>query len=225
MPYQPGTSDGADPTVTRTDSPLPFPEFRGNVWGPYNSPGDRFQRMGTRDCLQDLFLNGDMGNLFGNPIIKPWINPQDIITDPTIGLYFPSFITVTFGNIDDATNPNIVNAMRILSNGYGALDVKATGDSGTLTHRFQEAGGQGPDINGVPGTIGYSATVTGGAWVDNNVVGGTGEFNDEIGIGSGAADKSTNITVEFSTAGGAPGDNSGTSPIVNRISWYDLGPQ
>ncbi len=126
--YQPGTSDGADPTIIRIDSPTPFPNFRGNVWGPYNSPGDRFQRIGLRDCLQDLYLNGDLANMFGTSIIKPWVNVECIPTDVTFGLYFPALTPVNFGNIEQATNINIVNAMRLIPNGYGDMSEGGASD-------------------------------------------------------------------------------------------------
>lgn len=226
MHYQPGTSDGANPTVASASSPIPFPEFRGNVWGPYNSPGDRFQKMGVRDLVQDLYLNGDLSNLFGTSIIKPHVRVEDIPSDPTFGLYFQAFIPVTFGNIQDTTNPNILNAMRVIPNGYGALNVTATGDGGTFTNIFQNAGGQGPDPEGVP-VDGYDPTGGGGAWVNNEVLdaAGTGEFTDEIGAGPGfAPDGTTTMTVEAADAD-YTGDETGVGDSINRrIAWYDLGP-
>jgi hypothetical protein len=218
--YQPGTSDGADPTVTRTDSPVPFPYYRGNVWGPYSSPGDRFQRMGTRDCLQDLYLNGDLNNLFGTNIIKPWVSVECIPTDVTFGIFFPAFIPVTFGNIEEATNPNITNAMRIVSNGFGALSITSLGNGVTFTNRFLNSGGQGPDISGPP-SDGYQAGGSGGAWVDNEVLDsvGTGVFGDEIASGINNASGTFSNSVDASS----PGNE--TNPITNRVAWYDFGVQ
>jgi hypothetical protein len=47
--YQPGTSDGANPSiVAAVDWPIAFPDFKGNVWGPYDTPGDRFQKFGLQ---------------------------------------------------------------------------------------------------------------------------------------------------------------------------------
>lgn len=225
MHYQPGTSDGADPTIVRADSPVPFPCFRGNVWGPYNSPGDRFQRMGVRDCLQDLYLNGDMANLFGSSIVKPGVGVRDIPTDSTFGLYFQAFIPVTFGNIQDSTNPNVLNAMRLTSNGYGAMTRTALGNSQTYTRIYMNAGGQGPSRDGLPVT-GYSAVGTGDAWVNNEVLdpAGTGEFRDEIAAGPGfAPDGVTTMTAEAADAD-YTGDEVGVGDAINRrTAWYDLG--
>ena len=179
--YQPGTTDNGNPTVASGDSPIPFPYFRGNVWGPYNSPGDRFQKLGLRDVLQDLFLNGDTRNLFGTNIIKPWVSVESLPLDNTFGIYFPAFIDVTFGSIDEATNPNITNAMRLIPNGYGAFDITTLGNGNTFTRIFQNAGGQGPNTFGVP--ISGLAVNGGSAWVNNGVLGGTGMFGDEIGVG------------------------------------------
>jgi len=221
MHYQPGTSDGADPTVASIDSPVPFPNFRGNVWGPYNAPGDRFQKMGLRDTIQDLFLNGDLGNLFGTSVIKPWVSARSIPSDTSFGINFPAFSFVTFGNILDSTNPNIVNAMRISSNGFGALAVDSLGDNETISDVFLNAGGQGPDPNGVP-IDGYSTTPGGGAWVETEVVdGGTGQFDDPIAAGNQFATTATEVTV-----GSADATNVGDDTAVRinrRTAWYDSG--
>ena len=220
MNYQPGTTDGADPTVVRADSPIPFPEFRGNVWGPYNSPGDRFQKLGLRDTIQDLHLNGDLSNLFGTSIIKPWVCIESIPLDITYGLDFTIFIPVTFGDIREVTNINILNAMRLSPNGFGALDIKSLGNGATFTTQYSSAGGQGPDQLGTP-VNGYSPTGTGAAWITTGVNGAAPTFTDEQGAGSSALTAS-NI-IEESNATTAVGDGSGTTPLTDRIAWYDLG--
>lgn len=225
MNYQPGTSDGADPTVARADSPLPFPEFRGNVWGPYNSPGDRFQKLGLRNTLQDLFLNGDLRNLLGKPPLKPWLTAECMALDPTFGIYFSWFTNITMGDLENITNYNILNAMRLVPNGYGAMDVQGLGDGDTLTHIFLNAGGLGPDTNGLP-VNGYSTTGGGGAWVNNEVLdpAGTGNFSDPLGVGPlNAPDAGgPNMTVEFSDTTYVGDD--GVNKINERVAWYDLGP-
>lgn len=230
MAYQPGTSDGADPTVADTDWPTPFPFFRGNVWGPYNAPGDRFQKLGLKDVVQDLYLNGDLANLFGTPIIKAELLPYNIPSDDTFGINFQALITVTFGNIDDSTNPNILNAMRIKPNGYGALSVRALGDGNVVSSVFLNSGGQGPDIYGVP-TDGYVAgssdvPQTGGAWVETEVISGGsgGEFTDELGAGPSFAPDGSVTQMVATTDASNPGDGSGTPDINRRVSYYDFGP-
>jgi len=226
MHYQPGTKDGADPTVTSVESPIPFPNFRGNVWGPYNSPGDRFQRLGLRDTLQDLYLNGDTNNIFGTSIIKEWVSIEYFPTDPTFGLYYASLIPLTFGSLRQATNTNITNAMRIVPNGYGALSVNALGGGETYTKSFLTSGGQGPDVNGVP-INGYSVSGGGGSWVDYEIIdGGTGQFGDELGAGTNYSPDSTatppTMKVENTDSNYIGND---TDPRINRrIAWYDLGP-
>jgi hypothetical protein len=221
MSYQPGTSDGADPTVTRTDSPVPFPYYRGNVWGPYSSPGDRFQRMGLRDTVQDLFLNGDLSNLFGVSIIKPWVTAKCISSDISYGINFPAFSFVTFGNILDSTNPNITNAMRLSSNGFGALSVNNLGNDSTYTEKFLNAGGQGPDPPGIP-IDGYSSTPGGGSWVTTEVIdGGTGQFDDAIAAGPQYANTATNTT--SSGADATYTGDDGTPKITRQTAWYDSG--
>ena len=82
MTYQPGTSDGANPTVPRPDSPIPFPNLE-EMFGDLIIHPDRFQKLGLRDTIQDLFLNGDLSNLFGTSIIKPWVPMQSIPLDIT----------------------------------------------------------------------------------------------------------------------------------------------
>jgi hypothetical protein len=221
MNYQPGTSDGADPTVTRTDSPVPFPYYRGNVWGPYGSPGDRFQRMGLRDTVQDLYLNGDLNNLFGVSIVKSWVNARCIPTDVSYGIDLTYFSYVTFGNVLDSTNPNITNAMRLSSNGFGALRVNNLGNDSTYTEKFLNAGGQGPDPHGEP-VDGYSTAPGGGSWVTTEVIdGGTGQFDDAIAAGPQYANTATNTTASGADAT-YTGDD-GTPKITRQTAWYDSG--
>ena len=131
LTYQPNSNaiytaanGSGPPNVAQADSPIPFPNFRGNVWGPYGSPGDRFQKMGLRDVVQDLYMNGDLDNLLGSPIIIPTVPVQAITQDGSFGLNFASLIPVTLGNIAQATNPNITNAMRIVANGFGAAVIR-----------------------------------------------------------------------------------------------------
>lgn len=136
MDYQPnqpriGKSVPIDLTVSTYDPitkvlgpmPVPFPSFRGNVWGPYGSPGDRFQTIGLQDTIEDLYLNGDLNNLEGNPILwTQW--------DPSIEPYsFEYFILaskkpnspVRFINFETSSNPNIKNAMRVqMAGGFGS---------------------------------------------------------------------------------------------------------
>lgn len=224
MAYQPGTRDGADPTVASVNSPIPFPNFRGNVWGPYNSPGDRFQKMGVRDTLQDLYLNGDTANIFGSPIVKPWVKVRDIPYDNTFGIYFQALIPLTFANHLDATNPNIVNAMRIRSNGYGALSVTQFGDDQTFTEIFLNAGGQGPDTAGLP-VSGLQNPGTGGAWVDNEVLDpvGGGVFGDEIAVGSQYVPTTGTMIVESSDATYVGDETVSADAINRRRAWSDRG--
>ena len=229
--YQPGTSDNTDPTVADpTDWPIPFPNFRGNVWGPYNSPGDRFQKMGLRDVLQDLYLNGDTRNVFGNNIIKPWVSVECIPSDSTFGIYFPAFTELTFGNVSKSTSPNIMNAMRVVPNGFGALDVQGLGNSATMTTGFLGSGGQGPDTNGVP-QEGYIATPGGGgAWVDGEVLDatGTGELGDEIATGPNFIPTQVvgleNMSTNYADASYIGTETTQAGTINRRIAYYDLGP-
>ncbi len=169
--YQPGTSDGQLCNVSILDSPVPFPNFLGNVWGPYSSPGDRFQKIGTRDTLQDLFLNGDLDNLHGMSVINDDLIPSQFMTDPSgnYGLNPSLFQPVTLGNIRFSTNPNIINAMRINPNGFGALTVSALGSGATSQYGYGNSGGIAPGING--------------NWVANTVLGGPFSFTDPQSVG------------------------------------------
>lgn len=104
--------------------PVPFPNFRGNVWGPYGRPGDRFQNKSLQLTVDELYLNGDLRNLEGNSIILPSYNPS---LEP---YSFEKFITtlkranniVRFRTFETASNPNIKNAMRVeYDGGFGAV--------------------------------------------------------------------------------------------------------
>lgn len=200
------SSTTGPPNVASADSPIPFPHFRGNVWGPYSSPGDRFQKLGLRDVVQDLYLNGDLNNLLGNPIIVSNVPPQALMLDPSFGLNFSALIPVTLGNISHTTNPNILNAMRIVANGFGASTVRAEGANNPgpvgpyYTNQYQSAGGIGPSSMGSPST--WSSTGVNGA----------GNIDDPIAQGPGGS-------------GPTPSNTTGTGANPDHIpSFYDLGP-
>jgi hypothetical protein len=194
--YQPGTNaayNGANPTgppnVVVADSPIPFPNFRGNVWGPYNYPGARFQKIGLRDVIQDLYLNGDLNNLHGAPVVISDVPVEGIPTHPQFGLNFGIFVPVTLGNINNATNSNILNAIRIFPNGFGAVNIRANGSGTVYTNIYQQAGGQGPAVDGPPN-----------AWVNNGVYGGAGTFADPIAQGPSGTNP-TPYTIDASVSG------------------------
>jgi hypothetical protein len=218
LTYQPDTNaiyDAANasgpPNVAWPDSPIPFPNFRGNVWGPYSSPGDRFQKLGLRDIVQDLYMNGDLNNLLGSPIIVTNVPAQAIPQDPSFGLNFSSLIPVTLGNVTQATNPNIVNAMRIVANGFGAAVIRAEGANNPgpvgpyYTSQYQNAGGIGPSTLGTPS-----------AWVNIGVYGGAGSFTDPIAQGP-AGPGLTPASADASSVG------TGAAPS-HLASFFDLGP-
>lgn len=137
MNYQPnqwrdGKSAPIDLSCSTYDSdsgflgpmPVPFPNFRGNVWGPYGRPGDRFQNKSLQLTVDELYLNGDLRNLEGNPLILPDYNPTE---EPYT---FERFIKtlkranniVRFRTFQSASNPNIRNAMRVeYDGGFGAV--------------------------------------------------------------------------------------------------------
>lgn len=121
--------------------PVPFPNYRGNVWGPYGRPGDRFQNVGLQQTIDELYLNGDLDNLEGNPIIFPEFDPS---REAYTLEYFVATLKrintpVRFNNFDTASNPNIRNSMRVqFDGGYGAIDVSISEQTVT---------------RGVPGTI------------------------------------------------------------------------
>lgn len=199
--YQPGTSDNADPRVANsTDWPIPFPNFIGNVYGPYDSPEGRFQKIGLRSTLQDLFLNGDTNNLLGNPIIKPSVPTKDLMNDGTFGLNYNAFQSIEFNNIAAASNLNILNAMRIVPNGFGALSVRALGSTnGYNVNKFQYSSGQGP------------SNITESTWKNHNIENSlTGTLNDPIAIGP-------------SNSNNVPANSDPNITIQNRTAWYDLG--
>ncbi len=178
------------PNVAQPDSPIPFPNFRGNVWGPYGSPGDRFQKMGLRDTVQDLYMNGDLYNLLGSPIIIPTVPTEALLQDPSFGLNFASLISVTLGNIEQATNPNIINAMRITANGFGAAVVRAEGSGTYYTSQYESAGGIGPSTQGTPS-----------AWVTTGVYGAAASFADPVAQGYASSINLTAATADATSVG------------------------
>jgi hypothetical protein len=212
--YQPGTSDGANPSVAQPDWPIAFPNFKGNVWGPYDSPGSRFQKSGLRDTLQDLFLNGDLDNLFGFPIIKPDLQIANIINDPDYGLNIKKCIdSVNFMNVSNSTNYNITNAMRIVQNGFGASVVTAQGSGNPYyTKTYQNSGGIGPSSFGTP--VAWSLT---GVY-------GPPNLDDPNAVGPLSWNLLTNGTIPQTAVGNLPpGYPAQTDEISHLISWYDLG--
>ena len=209
--YQPGTNGlynttngSGPPNVVQPDSPIPFPNFRGNVWGPYSSPGDRFQKLGLIEVVQDLYLNGDLNNLLGSSIVLSNVPTEGIPIDPYFGLNYSALISVNTGNVANSTNPNIMNAMRIVSNGFGAATVRANGSGLFYTNVYQDAGGQGPSDQGTPS-----------AWVNTGVYGGAGTFTDPIAQGPSG----TNLTPASADA-----SSVGTGPPGHLTSFFDLGP-
>jgi hypothetical protein len=198
--YNNGGAGSGPPNVVQLDSPVPFPSFRGNVWGPYDAPGDRFQRLGLRSTLQDLFLNGDLKNLNGLPIILPTVPTEEFQNDSLFGLNFASLNEVNLSNIGNSPNINIVNSMRIVPNGFGAETVRAKGNGTFYTNKYQSAGGLGP-------------STTSGGWVNTTVYGaGSGTFADPIAQGPAAS-------------GTDPANsNPATVVIGNRVSYVDSGP-
>lgn len=144
--------------------PTPFPNFRGNVWGPYGQPGDRFQNVSLQQTIDELYLNGDLENLEGNSIL--WSN-----WNPTIESYrFEYYVLqlrrintiVRFNTFETANNPNIRNAMRVrFDGGFGA--VSASVGENTISR-----GVPGPLlINGLPNTQydGAIHTVNPDVWI------------------------------------------------------------
>ncbi len=211
--YQPGTNTSLpeDPTIASTDSPVPFPDFRGNVCGPYNYPGCRFQKIGLVSVIQDLYLNGDLANLHGQPIILANVPTEAIPEHPSFGLNFLSLVEVNLGNYSTTTNINILNAMRIVPNGFGALTVRANGQGiAPYTSIYGQisglgAGGQGPSINGY------------GQWVNRGIYGTSGSLSDPIAQGP----LGSNITPPSSDAS-YPG--VGAIEINYNTAFYDSGP-
>lgn len=219
--YQPGTNSAyavahifsGNPTQVAADHPIAFPDFRGNVWGPYDAPGDRFQRLGLRDTIQDLFLNGDLNNLLGEPIIIPTIPVGGFIYDrvpQTFGLNFNSAINANLDNVQFSTNPNILNAMRIKANGFGAASIRANGFGNPLyTNVYNSISGFGA------GGIGPSNMGTPSAWVNHGIYGAGSSFSDPIAQGPSGP----NLTPATASA-----TDVGTGALPGyRASFYDLG--
>jgi hypothetical protein len=211
--YQPctNTTFPADPTIVGPDNPIAFPNFRGNVCGPYNYPGAPFQKLGICTLIQDLYLNGDLNNLFGNSVVLPDVPTEAIPDHSSFGLNFLSLIEVNLGNINTTTNLNILNAMRIMPNGFGAAVIRANGQGNAyytsvygLTSGLG-AGGQGPSDLGVPN-----------AWVNHGIYNATGTLNDPIAQGPLA----TNVTAQSADAS-YPG--VGLAEITNNTSFTDSG--
>jgi len=104
--------------------PVPFPTFRGNVWGPYGRPGDRFQNASLQATVDELYLNGDLDNLEGNSILYEQYDPvisEYTYEDYLLSLRRPRSI-VRFRNFETAENLNIKNAMRVqYDGGFGAI--------------------------------------------------------------------------------------------------------
>ena len=137
MNYQPnqwrnGKSAPIDMSVSTFDQdtgqlgpmPVPFPNFRGHVWGPYGRPGDRFQNKGLQTTVDELYMNGDTSNLEGNPIIWSSFNPSE--EEYTFEYFITSLKRsnniVRFQTLESASNPNIKNSMRVeFSGGFGAV--------------------------------------------------------------------------------------------------------
>jgi hypothetical protein len=129
--------------------PVPFPNFRGNVWGPYGRPGDRFQNKSLQLTIDELYLNGDLENLEGNPIIWQGYDPTK---EPYNFEYYISTIKrqssiIRFINFETASNPNIRNAMRVdYDGGFGAVAVEVGSNSSSR-------GSPGPIVvRGLPNT-------------------------------------------------------------------------
>lgn len=209
MNYQPGTSDSTNPSIASGDWLIEFPNFLGNVWGPYDSPGDRFQKLGLRDIIQDLFLNGDLDNINGEPIIKKNIKVSEIINDADYGININNFVKADMSNFGVSMNPNILNASRIIQNGFGASNVIATGSGGIYTTSYQSSGGIGPSNIGSPGT-----------WSTTGVYGAP-SISDPNAVGPLSYNLLTNGTVPQTTVSNLPANNSG---LTHRVSWYDVGP-
>lgn len=212
--YQPGTSDNANPSVAEPDWPIAFPNFKGNVWGPYDTPGDRFQKFGLRDTLQDLFLNGDLDNLFGIPIINPNIQTSNLINDINYGLSSKKCTeSLNFMNFSQSTNYNILNAMRLVQNGFGAVNITAQGQGNPYyTNVYQNSGGIGPSSFGSPA-----------AWSLSGVY-GLPNLNDPNAVGNLSWNLLTNGILPQTAVGNLPNNYPAQINTINhRIGWYDLG--
>jgi hypothetical protein len=214
MNYQPGTSDSSDPRTASVDSPVPFPNFKGNVWGPYDIPGDRFQRLGLRDTVQDLYLNGDLNNLSGSPIVKAHVATENIMIDPTLGINFKYIQPVDLSNVSNSTNPNILNAMRIVSNGFGATSIRSEGfGNPDYTNTYLSSGGIGPSALGAPS-----------AWSLTGIYGAP-DLSDPNAVGPNSNETSlSNGEIPQIAEGNDPaGYPAQTAEISHRIGWFDLG--
>jgi hypothetical protein len=115
--------------------PIPFPIFIGNYWGPYENPGDRFQNNGLRDTIDELYLNGDLKNMEGNPVIHKNYDPT--LEVYTYSMYYDTTINknVTFKNFEFSSNPNIKNAIRLNYEGSTFTDLGP--EKGELIHELE----------------------------------------------------------------------------------------
>jgi hypothetical protein len=119
---------------------------------------------------------------------------------------------VTLGNIAQATNPNITNAMRIVANGFGAAVIRAEGANNPgpvgpyFTSQYENAGGIGPSNLGTPS-----------AWVNTGVYGGAASFSDPVAQGYSSGVNLTPATADATSVG------TGAAPS-HIASFFDLGP-
>lgn len=131
-------------TGTYGPMPVPFPNFRGNRFGPYGRPGDAFQNNSLLATVDELYLNGDLDNLAGNPIIFENYNPTKnaySFEEFSLVLRSPND-AVRFQNFETASNPNIKNAMRVsYDGGFGAVFAY-------VGENTSEVGQPGPIITG-----------------------------------------------------------------------------
>lgn len=163
-PIELGLSTYDPDTGSLGPMPVPFPNFRGNVWGPYGRPGDRFQNKGLQATIDELYLNGDLDNLEGNSIIFPNYNPSD--SPYTFEFYILNLKRVNnivrFQSVEYSSNPNIKNSMRVeFDGGFGAVYAYV---------------GKNTTVRGEPGPI-----VTGGL-PNTQYDGGIHKFNHDIWI-------------------------------------------
>jgi len=217
--YQPATSDNADPRTSTVDWPIPFPNFNGNVYGPYDTPGAPFQKFGLLQTIQDLYLNGDLRNLYGDPIIKSNILAANLMDDSSFGINFNSLRTITTENVMYSTNKNITNSMKIVPNGFGTFIQIANGSGTFLSQRYQNGGGIGPNSLGSP--------PSGPSWTNNGLYetsnSGVGSYQDPIAAGPSYS-SSVNLVPSLANASLSGSEISPTTPIINnRVSWY-VGP-
>lgn len=154
-PIELGVSTYDPDTGSLGSMPVPFPNFRGNVWGPYGRPGDRFQNKGVQSTVDELYLNGDLANLEGNPILWPGFNPsqQAYTFEFYIATLKRTNNIVRFQTVESSTNPNIKNSMRVeYDGGFGAV-YAYVGENNTTR------GDPGPIITGGLPNTQYDGTI------------------------------------------------------------------